>query len=415
MEAELSSILGRLGIAAGLGLLVGLQREQAESPIAGLRTFALTALLGSLTALLALEFGGWVLAAGLLALGALVVTGNLMKLRAGLPDPGLTTEVALLLTYGVGAYVMIGRVEVAIVVGGALAVLLQFKARARRLVETLGEKDVAAVMRFALLTLVILPVLPNTAYGPFDVLNPRHIWLMVVLIVGIGFAGYLTYRFLGARVGTALSGVLGGTISSTATTVSYARRARTTEGQTQEAAAVIMIASAIVFVRVLVEMAVVAPGSLPVVLPPVLTVLLAFGVLSIWSWRRSVQEARPMPEQPNPTELRPALVFGLLYGVILLAVAAGEAWFGDEGLYVIALFSGLTDMDAITLSTARLTREGRVEAEMLWRVVLLASVSNLAFKLGLSWVMGGGALVRRLALPYALGAGVIALVLLFWP
>ncbi len=415
MEAELSSLLGRLAIAAGLGLLVGLQREQAESPIAGLRTFALTALLGSLTALLALEFGGWVLAAGLLALGALVVMGNLMKLRAGLPDPGLTTEVALLLTFGVGAYVMIGRVEIAIVVGGALAVLLQFKARARKLVETLGEKDVAAVIRFALLTLVILPVLPNTAYGPFDVLNPRHIWLMVVLIVGIGFAGYLTYRFLGSQVGTALSGVLGGTISSTATTVSYARRARTTEGQTEAAAAVIMIASSIVFVRVLVEMAVVAPASVPVVAPPVLTVLLAFGLLSFWSWRRSVQEAGPMPEQPNPTELRPALVFGLLYGVILLAVAAGEAWFGDEGLYLIALFSGLTDMDAITLSTARLTREGRVEAGMLWRVVLLASVSNLAFKLGLSWVMGGKALARRLALPYALGAGVIVLVLLFWP
>jgi uncharacterized membrane protein (DUF4010 family) len=416
MELELGSTLGRLGIAVGIGLLVGLQRERAESPIAGLRTFALTALLGALTSLLALEFGGWVVGAGIVSLAGLVVTANLMKLRAGLPDPGLTTEVAILLTFGLAAYLMVGYVEVAIVTGGALAFLLHAKARARRFVETLGEKDVAAVMRFALLTLVILPVLPNQSYGPFDVLNPRQIWLMVVLIVGIGFAGYLAYRFLGARAGTALSGILGGTISSTATTVSYARRAAVTGVRVPSSGVVIMIASTVVFVRVLVEMAVVVPEALPEVGPPVATVLLGFAILSFMSWRRHAQgEPDAMPEQENPTELRPALVFGGLYGLILLAVAAGENWFGAEGLYVIALISGMTDMDAITLSTAHLTREGRVEPAMLWRVVLVASLSNLVFKLGVAWVMGGRALARQLAPLYGVGAAFILLILFFWP
>jgi uncharacterized membrane protein (DUF4010 family) len=415
MEGDLAAILGRLAIAAGLGLLVGLQREQAESRIAGLRTFALTALLGSVTALLAAEFGGWVIAAGVLAVAGFVVMGNVMKLQAGLTDPGLTTEVAILLTFGLGAYLMVGHVEVGIVLGGALAVLLHFKAGARRLMGWLGDRDVAAVMRFALLTLVILPVLPNQAYGPFDVLNPRQIWLMVVLIVGIGFAGYLAYRILGARAGTALSGILGGTISSTATTVSYARIARAETGRAPLSAAVIMIASTIVFVRVLVEIAVVAPGALATSAPPILAVLLAFGLISFWAWSRHARQAGPMPEQENPTELGPALVFGALYGIILLAVAAGDAWFGSEGLYVIAAISGMTDMDAITLSAAHLTQEGRIGAGTLWRAVLIASFSNLVVKLAVCWVMGGGRLLRRLIPLYAAGGGFILAVLLLWP
>ena len=415
MEGELAGVLGRLGIAAGIGLLVGLQREQADSRIAGLRTFALTALLGAITALLSFEFGGWVVAAGFLTVGAFVVTGNVMKMRAGLPDPGLTTEVAILLTFGIGAYLMMGHIEVGIVVGGALAVLLQLKARARKIVSKLGDRDVAAVMRFALLTLVILPVLPNQTYGPFQVLNPRQIWLMVVLIVGIGFAGYLAYRFLGARGGTALSGLLGGTISSTATTVSYARRVRRIQSEAPTSGVVIMIASTVVFVRVLVEMGVVAPQAFPTVAPPVITVLLIFSALSFWAWRRDARDAGPMPEQENPTELRPALAFGLLYGLILLAVAAGESWFGSEGLYVIALISGMTDMDAITLSTAQLTRQGRMEPDMLLRVVLVASISNLIFKLGICWVMGGRALVRRLLPLYGAGAAAILAIIFVWP
>lgn len=415
MEADLPWILSRLAVAAGLGLLVGLQREQADTRIAGLRTFALTALLGALTALLGYEFGGWVVAAGIVGLAGFVVMGNVMKLRAGLTDPGLTTEVALLLTFGIGAYLMVGHLEVAIVVGGALAVLLHFKAGARKMVGRLGDRDVAAVMRFALLTLVILPVLPNRTYGPLDVLNPRQIWLMVVLIVGIGFAGYLVYKFLGAKAGTALSGILGGTISSTATTVSYARIARTDPARSPLSGVVIMIASTVVFVRVLVEIAIVAPGSLTTAGPPIVTVLLAFSLISFWAWRRQRSDTGPMPEQENPTELGPALVFGVLYGLILLAVAAGEEWFGSEGLYVIAAISGMTDMDAITLSTAHLTREGRVSADILWRAVLIASVSNLVFKFGVCWLMGGRRLLRTLAPLYGTGAAAILLIVLLWP
>jgi uncharacterized membrane protein (DUF4010 family) len=414
MEMEVSSVLVRLGIAVGIGLLVGLQRERAQSAIAGLRTFALTGMAGAVSALLAITFGGWVLAAAIGVVGAFVVMGNLINLRAGIQDPGLTTEVAVLLMFVLGAYLMVGRIEVGIVAGGALAVLLQFKGRGRRFVEWLGDRDVEAVMRFALITLVVLPVLPNQSYGPFDVLNPREIWLMVVLIVGIGLGGYLAYRVFGERGGSALSGLLGGSISSTATTVSYSHRGRDAT-RAPAAALVIMIASSVVFVRVLVEVAVVAPGSLPTVAPPVVLTLALFAGISVFAWWRHPDGAGPMPEQENPSELRPALVFGGLYGLILLAVAAGHEWLGAEGLYAIAAVSGLTDMDAITLSTAQLTRQGRVTADILWRVILVASLANLLFKLALIGFLGGRHLVRSILPYYAAGGAGIVAILLLWP
>jgi uncharacterized membrane protein (DUF4010 family) len=406
--------LGRLAIALGLGLLVGLQRERTESTIAGLRTFALVTVFGGLSGLLAQEFGGWVLAGAFLALTGMVVIGNVAKLRTD-DDPGITTEVAVLLMFGVGAYLVYGSMAVGIVLGGTVVVLLHAKARLHGIVEHLGDQDVAAVMRFALLTLVILPVLPNETYGPFQVLNPRNIWLMVVLIVGISLGGYLAYKVLGDRGGTALSGILGGTISSTATTVTYSRIGRLGERSASLSAVVILLASTVVFVRVLVEIAVVAPGSLAVTAPPILLLLLSFAALSLLAWTRRDAEAPSMPEQGNPTELRFALGFGVMYGLILLAVAAGQEWLGSQGLYLVALISGLMDMDAITLSTAHLTRQGRVGPETLWRVVIIASISNLAFKLGLAGALGGRPLLRRLAPYYGAGAVVGVLLVLFWP
>jgi uncharacterized membrane protein (DUF4010 family) len=233
--------------------------------------------------------------------------------------------------------------------------------------------------------------------------------------VGITLGGYLAYRWLGDRAGTLLSGVLGGTISSTATTVTYARKGRGGDRMETLSTVVILLASTIVFVRVLVEIAVVAPGALQVALPPLILLTLAFGGLSWVAWSRRKTETSAMPDHGNPTELRFALAFGVLYGVILLAVAGADEWFGTQGLYFVAVISGLTDMDAITLSTANLTRQGRVEPETLWRVVVIASISNLVFKLGIAGALGGRSLLMRLAPYYGAGAAVGILLIRFWP
>jgi uncharacterized membrane protein (DUF4010 family) len=207
-------VLQQLAVSFGLGLLLGLQRERSESSIGGIRTFPLIALFGTVCALLGKTFGGWLVGAGLLALVAIVVYSNFAKIKSGEIDPGMTTEVAALLLYGLGAYLVIGSMVVAVVVGGAMAVLLQFKKPLHALAGAIGERDMKAIMQFVLLSLVILPVLPRQDFGPYGVWNPFQIWLMVVLIVGISLTGYIAYKCLGARRGTLLAGVLGGLISS---------------------------------------------------------------------------------------------------------------------------------------------------------------------------------------------------------
>jgi hypothetical protein len=179
---DLSLVAEKLAIALGLGLLVGLQRERAQSPLAGIRTFALITVLGAVCTLLGLTFGGWIVALGMIAVAAMLVVGNLARGKAEEVEPGVTTEMAALLMYGVGAYVVVGHTAVAIAVGGAAALLLHWKAPLHEFVARIGETDVKAIMRFVLVELVIYPVLPDEAYGPYRVLNPQQIWLMVVLI-----------------------------------------------------------------------------------------------------------------------------------------------------------------------------------------------------------------------------------------
>ncbi len=217
------TIFRDLAISLALGLLIGLQRERTETHLAGIRTFALIALLGTIGALLGLEFGGWVVAAGLLSVALIFFAAGLTNSQTKQAAHGLTTEVAALLTFGVGAYLVVGQAAMAVVVGGMVALLLYWKEPLHKFAQQIGEADIKAIMQFVLISLVILPVLPNKTYGPYNILNPFEIWLIVVLIVGIGLAGYVAYKIFGQRGGTLLLGILGGIISSTATTVSYAR------------------------------------------------------------------------------------------------------------------------------------------------------------------------------------------------
>jgi uncharacterized membrane protein (DUF4010 family) len=404
---NITEIFLQLGIALGLGVLVGLQRERVESRLAGIRTFPLITIFGTMCGLIAQTYGGWVVAAGVLALAATIVIGDIVKLRQDEKahlDPGLTTEIAMLLMFALGVYLTVGHKAIAIAIGGGAAVLLQFKDQMHAVVAKLGEEDVKAIMQFALISLVILPVLPNQTYDTFAVLNPRQIWLMVVLIVGISLGGYIVYKFFGKNAGLVLGGILGGLISSTATTVSFSRRTRTAPEGSVTAATIIIIASAIVFLRVLLEIAVISLT---------LMVLLFIGLsLGLWFWGQ--REQPEMPPQENPSELKSALFFGLIYALVLFAVAAAKAQFGDRGLYVVAAFSGLTDVDAITLSTAQLVKAERLDGSTGWRVVVVALLSNLVFKAATIAVLGSRVLLKRVGLLFAIVFLVGMALLLMW-
>src|SRR5574341_317456 len=318
-----------LGLALGLGLLIGLQRERTESRLGGIPTFPLICLLGTFTGLLADAHGAWVLAGGFVALAGLLAVSNLAR-PAGAPvepgdeGPGQTTEIAALLTFALGAYLVNGNRSLAVVAAGVIVILLHLKAPMHRFVQAMGERDVRAVMQFVVISLIVLPLLPDQNYGPYGVLNPFDLWRMVVLIVGISLAGYVSYKILGERTGTLLGGALGGVIASTATTVAYARRSKTAPGAHVQAAFVIMAASTVAFVRVLVEITAVAPRQAGAMALPLTAMLvwMALIAIGIFAFYRGHKEELPSPE--NPAELKAALVFALLYGIILLAVAAAR-------------------------------------------------------------------------------------------
>lgn len=407
-------LLRDLAVALGLGLLIGLQRERAAGEVAGIRTFALIALVGALAGTLAADYGGWLVVLGLVAVAGTLAMGNAIRMEAGDLDPGATTEMAGLVTFLVGAALPLGYVTESVVVGGTTAVLLQFKRPLHRLADRIGPDEARALFRLVLIALVVYPVLPNRTLGPYGVLNPREIWLMVILIVGISLVAYLAYRLLGERGGTLAAGLLGGLISSTATTVSQARRERSTG--TAAAASVIVLASTSLYPRILGEIAVVNSDMLESAGPPLLVMTAAMAVASARGWWRDNREMREEArEREVPSLMGTALVFGLLYAVVLFAAAAAREELGTGALYGVSALSGLTDVDAITISAAQLVGGGRIDASTGWRMIVLASMANLVFKAGAVLALARRELFLPVMRRFGLGLATGALLLLFWP
>lgn len=407
-----------LGIALGLGLLVGMQREYKQHRVAGIRTFALATLLGSITGLIAEHFdAGIIVAIGGLCLASLLVTVNFIKQKdKEIRDLGQTTEVAFLLMYALGVYLSFGNLNLGIALGGIIALLLHFKSRMGRFVDNLDPKDIRAIMQFVAITLVILPILPNQTYGPYDVLNPREIWLMVVLIVSLSMVGYIIYKVLDKDSGTIANGLLGGLISSTATTVTFSRRTKEIPKAARLAAFIIMTASAVSIVRVLVEVSVVSPQSIRTIAPPLIAEFIFMVLVStgLYFYNRN-KETQELPEPDNPAQLKSALVFGFLYAFILLAVAAAKDYFGESGLYIVSFVSGLTDVDAITLSLSQSLNQGNLDSQLAWKLMLVAALSNLVFKGGMASVLGTKSLSKYIWIVFALSIVFGLLLIFLWP
>jgi uncharacterized membrane protein (DUF4010 family) len=412
---ELSTVFEVVGIALGLGLLVGLQREHASSRVAGIRTFSLVTVFGVLCALLGQSLGGWIVSAGLVTVGGFVILGNLLAAKGRDADPGITTEVALVVMFGVGTYLVVGERSVAVAVGGLTVVLLHFKGAMHGFADRLGEKDFRAIVQFALVSLVILPVLPNRTYGPYDVLNPYQIWLMVVLIVALSLVGYMVYKLVGDGAGLLTGGLLGGAISSTATTVSYSKRAAASPEVSGAAAVVLAVASAVGYARVVAECGIVAPNVLANVAPPLLAMTGAMALRAAAVWLLGRKEKAEALAHGNPSELWSAVLFAAVYALVTFAAAAANARYGARGLYVVAGLSGLAKIDAITLSTAQLMRSGALDPATGWRLILVGTLSNTVFKTATIGVLGSRELLVRMAVINSVGVAAGVLLLLVWP
>jgi len=404
----------RLAIAIGIGFLVGLQREWATGKSVGLRSFVLIATLGGISGVLVPDLGPWPPVAALVALAfGLFFHGKSIEDAKG--PHGITTELAALVVFVLGVSVVLGYVTEGVVLGGFVTILLHWKQPLQALVHKIGANDFAAIARFLIVALVVLPVLPNKTYGFLSVLNPFQIWLMVVLVVTINLAGYIVLRVVGSRSGATVAGALGGLISSTATTVSYAGKTKENDGLDAIAAIVICVASSIVYGRVLLEISVVAPGLLsytfwPLILFSIFMIIVAAIIIS-----RVSSEQIETPETDNPAQLKVALMFAALYAVVIFAVAAVKELFGDQWIYLVSALSGLTDVDALTLSVSQLFQAGTLDGGTGGRAIFIASLSNLVFKWGVVLTLGNRRLKKWIS--FAFGSAVIVglIIIIIWP
>lgn len=405
LDLETKTLLYRFATALAIGLLVGIQREHSafsehkhSSLFAGVRTFPLFALTGCAAAWVAdLSGSPGVLVAGCALIGLLVVAAYAARSRHG--DVGMTTEAAALLCVFIGALCFYGHLQIAVALGIACAVLLTAKLELRRFVSRITREDEFAVLKFAIITAIVLPVLPNEPLGPppLDVVRPYQVWLMVVLISGIGFFGYVLVKLAGPRRGLGLTGVMGGLVSSTAVSFSLARRSHSRAELAPAIGLALLIAWSMMFLRILFEVAVVNRSLLSGLWLPMLSAT-AVGVAGcVWLYRRAGRGDTDATEISNPFELGPALRFGLLFAVILILSRAAQLWLGETGIYVSALVGGTTDVDAVTLSMAQMSRgETGLSDDVATRAIVLAAMVNTLFKGGIVMATGSRALWRLL-------------------
>ncbi|WP_323027404.1 MgtC/SapB family protein [Gelidibacter japonicus] len=408
--------LTTLGIAFGLGLLVGMQREKHnKDQIAGVRTFTLISVLGVIAGFLSRLYDNpYVLPLIGLAMAAMLITANIMKLKKqDNPTMGQTTEMAALMMFAIGAYLVVGDRVVGVIMGAAIAILLYVKDHLHKFIGDLEDNDVSAIMILAGISLIILPILPDKTFGPFDVLNLRNIWLMVTLIVGISVIGYFIYKFIGKKYGILSNGILGGIISSTATTVSYARFTKKSKNIHKASAFVIFSAATVSLVRVMIEIGAVIPSQLSKVVLPIVALFLMMIGLSVVLFYLINKKSKSddMPKPKNPAQLTSALMFGAIYAIILLAVAFTQQELGDKGLYVAAFVGGLANKDAITLSLSQSIGSG-LDANFGWRLIVVASLSNFLFKIVLCAILGTKQLTKWMALFF--GAAILGGLLILW-
>jgi uncharacterized membrane protein (DUF4010 family) len=390
-------ILTRLALALAAGFLIGVERGWRErnaaegDRTAGLRTFALIGLAGGVFALVGRSLGEAAFAAGFLAVAAVIAA---YRWREAERDGGFgaTTVVASLLTFAIGAYAVVGSMAAAAAAAVATAAILAAKSWLHAWLRTLTWEELRAALILGAMSFVALPVLPDRGYGPFEALNPRQLWLMTIAIAGVSFIGYVAVKVAGARYGALIAGTAGGVVSSTITTLDLARKAKEEPTHASSFLAGALAASATMFVRVAVVVALFSPPLVLAVCPPLIAgvvVLVAAALLldRPWDKRGDAADANAAGFA-NPFELRTVLLFAGLLCVIILLSAWLTGLFGGRGAVALAAVAGLSDVDAITLSMTRYAERG-ISVSAAEAAILVAVLANSVSKSVLAITAGG--------------------------
>jgi uncharacterized membrane protein (DUF4010 family) len=411
------TVAGQFLLVLAIGALVGIEREKhkASQPASfgGVRTFILLAQLGAVASWLSLHLQTpWLFALTVLAVAATMLTAYVLQNRLGSPSLGLTSELSAITVCLLGGAVIYGYAELAVSLAIVTSAVLTFKQPLHGLVDKIGTDDLVAALKLLIATFIVLPLLPNQTIDPWQAFNPYKIWLLVVLISALSLVGYIAGRMLGPARGTAVAGLAGGLASSTAVTLSFARLSRDSNNiaQADALAAGILLAWSVMGLRVLLMVGLLSLPLFLLLWPVVLTMTALTFVYAFWCYRHAPKYSPGQSPLSNPFNLWAATQFALLFALVLLVVKLTEHFAPAQGMYLVAMLAGTTDVDAITLS---MVQYGSASGELMVAAtaVLLAIVSNTLVKLGLVSALGGAELRRQISKASGL---ILASALLGW-
>lgn len=415
-EIGLSFLIDFL-VAIALGILVGLEREfhaskNRKESFAGIRTFTIVSILGALIGYLGITYSYWLIVAGLVCFSIFAIVFYVIDCQVS-KKYGATTEIATLVIFVVGVLCSAGQLRLAIVSTILLTLFLSLKDPLHSFVRKLNKEDIYSTLKFAIIAFIILPFLPNQAYGPYGVFNPYKIWMIVVLVSAISLVGYLAMKFFGAKKGMGLTGFLGGFVSSTAVSMSMSQTSKTVTKVVNPFVFAMIIASSTMFFRVLVVIGILNRALVGKLLIPLLAMGITGGVSALVLWRKkdSVSEKEKQLKITSPFRIGPALKFALFFVIVLFVAKIGSVYLGSKGMYLTALLSGLADVDALTVSVAELTSTGSVAANVGVTAIVIGVITNTLVKAGIANIFGSKEFKKKINIVFALIilAGIISL------
>ena len=413
-------LIKSLLIAVILGFIIGLQRtmsniyyshgEQKDSYfVAGSRTFALISLLGFLSGWLTKSAPIIVSVVAFLVIGLIVLSYYLKAMLY--KNMGMTTQVAAIITYLLGLMVYLHLEQYAIFIGILMIILLEIKPRLQKIEQNITPADLNASILLLAMTFLLLPILPDEMIGPYKLFNPYKTWLMAVIIAAISFVGYIAIKILGNKRGVLLTGLFGGLVSSTAVSISLSQMYTTQKEYLNNFSAGIAMACTLMYIRVLFEAFVINQKlALTLLLPYTAASLSGLVFVYILYKHSKIDTAINLEDTDiakNPLQLSEAIKFGLLFGIIYGAINMVENHYGNIGVYIVSTLSGITDVDAITLSLSQLATDQKLTLQTSAAGIVIASATNSLVKLGIIFWMGGRAIGWRLTLFFLVTLGMM--------
>ena len=398
---NLAWLFQKIAIAILIGIFIGVERERKKKPgekyFGGIRTFPLVALFGFLSALIASFTQIYLYGFFFLLFGVTISISYYFAAERG--EIGGTTEIALFIVFILGSLVYWEMLIVSAAIAIVVQIFLAFKTELRTFAGEVNQEDIIASIKFLVLTIIILPILPNKEFGPFNAFNPHKIWLIIILIATVSFSGYILFKIIGTNKGIFLLALLGGIASSTALTLSFTYRSKEIKDLSRNLASGIILASSIMFPRLLFIIFVANQKMINNLILPFMFFMSVGIITSVFIWKKNSKQMDDIVIS-NPFKIMFAMKFGLVFILILFFAKVSQYYFGDQGVYVSGFFSGFADLDAIALSLAELSRKV-ISENLAADTLILATFANTIVKLVIPVVAGSKDLRKYSAIGFA--------------